>query len=345
MWSGFAGAIGKKSQEEQSGTGRYTIEEVEGKLVYKEGPLIGSFTWDGEWFVAKLSKAGKPEGTLRVRQVRRGLQSQYLAPDETTWDPAVVARRKPAPKVKKKPDPEKPAPVSLDDFLDGCCSPVAAKAPSQIPTSFRKQSSQLAPGPPRRQSSHSEQFFESSDSELPWFARPSVMTWNLSLAMVHRRNSPDAPAAEPEDDAVDEPENDAENDVPSGDMISFSTKRRSNTIMSAPALSAEELKEAVAQFQPQDVTESKIFELFKSIDKLKNGVLNRTEFFSGLWGKQANDLLKDLGVAEQHLSGTGHEVLQELFELADMDCDGVVTFHEFMSALKRQIGRDVDVNA
>jgi Ca2+-binding EF-hand superfamily protein len=87
---------------------------------------------------------------------------------------------------------------------------------------------------------------------------------------------------------------------------------------------------------------TKIFALFKSIDKRKTGVLNRTEFFSGLWGKQANELLIDLGVSDQHLSGTGHEVLQELFDLADLDCDGVLTFQEFMTALKHQVGREVD---
>lgn len=351
MWSEFAGAIGRTNQEGKHDVGRYIIQENDSKLIYKEGPLVGAFEWDGEWFVAELFREGKPEGTLRLKQIRRGLESQFKAVGENVWDPAVIAcasrKRKqppsaqtilaattPSPLAKTdlastmpspfaKVDPEKDGnvtkskPQDVNDFLDGCCTPVAQPA---VRTSA---------------STGSMHIFAPSDTaqELPFVAKPSVITWNLSFSMVRVR-------AESRDLIEEHASDDAEEVGSGGNMVSFSTARRRN--MSINTLSPEELREAVEHFEPQDVTEDKIFALFKSIDKRKTGVLNRTEFFSGLWGKQANELLIDLGVSDQHLSGTGHEVLQELFDLADLDCDGVLTFQEFMTALKHQVGREVD---
>merc|ERR1712118_286088 len=103
-------------------------------------------------------------------------------------------------------------------------------------------------------------------------------------------------------------------------------------------------KTVVEKFEPSDAVEEAIFTLFKSIDANDDGSVNRTEFFSGLWGAQANELLKKLGVSDEHLSGTGHEVLQELYELADTDGNGVITFFEFMHAMKQQVGQRVPEN-
>jgi hypothetical protein len=94
----------------------------------------------------------------------------------------------------------------------------------------------------------------------------------------------------------------------------------------------------VDAFTPQDSTEQDLWELFQAMDQNHDGFVNHTDFIGGLWGPKANGVLKDLGVTEHQLSGTGHEVVKELFDMADRDATGTITFSQFLAAFNQKLG-------
>jgi Ca2+-binding EF-hand superfamily protein len=316
-WSNFVGVVGRRKNDGAE-IGRYTIEESENQLVYHEGPLQGALHWDGEWFAGVLTDKLKVEGEIRLRKYRHGVQSQFRKAGEEQWDGFIVAKRMRSPpkgRSLKSPQEQISKELKVED------SPALDQTEVEVDGNDFGVSTAAEPA-----------------EELPLKFKPSVGTWLIHL-----------PQPQPQIFAVETPLQLQDLQVTPAStlpacMSADLTDPREQQHISSVDLNCDEeefLKNAVEQFKPEDAVEETIFALFKSIDVNHDGSVNRTEFFSGLWGAQANTLLKELGVAQKHLSGTGHEVLQELYELADIDGNGVITFFEFMHALKQQVGQHV----
>jgi len=317
-WSNFVGVIGR-SKNHGAEIGRYRIEDAENQLVYHEGPLSGALQWDGEWFAGVLTDKLEVEGKIRLRKYRHGVQSQFRKAGEEQWDGLIVAKRLRS--LPKKDDIPRVQPLKIPQ--------------EQISESMKVQASPVC-DQTEVEVDRSDGDAGSAIQELPNKFKPSVGTWLMRLP-------------QPQSFAVETPPQLQNLQVTPAIMVPVCiavdlAQPREQQRVSRVDLDYDEgkfLKDAVEQFEPEDAVEETIFALFKTIDVNHDGSVNRTEFFSGLWGAQANKLLKELGVAENHLSGTGHEVLQELFELADADGNGVITFFEFMRALKQQVGKHV----
>jgi Ca2+-binding EF-hand superfamily protein len=350
-WSNFVGAGGhvKKHGAE---IGRYSIEVSENQLVYHEGPLSGALQWDGEWFAGALADNLKAEGEIRLRKYRYGVQSQFRKAGEEQWDDAILAKRVQSVAKNKNMCKEKlqehpreltskslkvedvPALDQTDIEVDQSHSSIHLAAEDQIDIEVDRIDS-IARMPAEHRTNVEVAQIDSSLSQavetIPMKFKPSVGTWLMRLPqpvheMPHQVN--DSQVTSASDLLV----------CVSADLIHPCEQHQA----ARGDLDCEELmKTAVEQFEPEDAAQESIFTLFKSLDANHDGSINRTEFFSGLWGGQANKLLKELGVGDSHLSGTGHEVLQELFELADADGNGVITFFEFMHALNKKVGKQV----
>lgn len=305
--------------------GRYVIEESENQLLYHEGPLQGALHWDGEWFTGTLADKLNVEGEIRLRKYRRGVQSQFRKAGEEHWDGLIIAKKVRA-LAKKHEASEGQAPESSN---------------TQMPESTKAQISAPLDQTEVEVDEMNSAVVKAPMEEVPMRFKPSVGTWLMPLPQPQSESLATGTQHELQDLQV----------TPASMLLSFVSADlshpREQHELSRVDLDCDTetfLKKAVEQFEPADEVEETIFTLFKSIDANHDGSVNRTEFFSGLWGTQANELLKELGVADKHLSGTGHEVLQELYELADADGNGVITFFEFMHAMKQQVGQHVPEN-
>jgi Ca2+-binding EF-hand superfamily protein len=309
-WSNFVGVVGRKKND-GADIGRYSIEESEKELVYHEGPLRGALHWDGEWFAGVLTDKLNVEGEIRLRKYGHGVQSQFRKVGEEQWDGLIVAKRVRSPPKKR----------------------ALESPPEQISQNLKVEASPALDQTEVEVDGH-DFGVSTAAEELPLKFKPSVGTWLMHV-----------PQPQPQIVAVETLDLQATpaSALPVRMSADLTHPREQHQISTVDLNFNEEefLKNAVEQFKPEDSVEETIFALFKSIDANHDGSVNRTEFFSGLWGAKANRLLKELGVADEHLSGTGHEVLQQLFELADIDGNGVITFFEFMHALKQQVGKNV----
>jgi hypothetical protein len=253
-----------------------------------------------------------------LRKYGRGVQSQFRKVGEEQWDGLIVAKRPRSP-------PKKHKGRSLESPQEQISQNVKVEAsPAIDQTEVEVEGNDFV--------------VSTATEELPIKFKPSVGTWLLHLP----QPQPPIVAVETLHQLQDLQVTPAST-LPACTSADLSHPPEQSHVSRVDLNCDEEevLKNAVAQFKPEDAVEETIFALFKSIDANHDGSVNRTEFFSGLWGAQANKLLRELGVADEHLSGTGHEVLQQLFELADVDGNGVITFFEFMHALKQQVGKDV----
>lgn len=299
-------------------SGRYSIEESENQLVYHEGALQGALHWDGEWFAGVLVDKLKVEGDIRLRKYRHGMQSQFRKAGEEQWDDFIVAKRVRSLAKKHNTSNGKLLESPKEQIFE---SPKAEDLPALDQTDIEVERIDFSAS--------------TEAEELPIKFKPSVGTWLMRLPQ------PVETSHQLQDLQVT-----PASTLPAYNSADLTHTREQHQISSVDLGCDEEefLKSAVEQFEPEDAVQETIFTLFKSLDVNHDGSVNRTEFFSGLWGGQANKLLMELGVGDKHLSGTGHEVLQELFELADADGNGVITFFEFMHALQQQVGKQLPEN-
>jgi hypothetical protein len=318
-WSNFVGVVGRQKQQAGVEVGRYSVEQINDVLVYTEGPLRGNLTWDGEWFTATLLEKNQVEGEIRLRKFRQGVQSQFRKLGEEKWDGLIVAKRAKKAAVKQeKPCPEQEKLVEhVEEQTEVNVVPLVEP---EVPLHQ-----------PDVQTSTEHQ-------ELEVKFKPSVGTWLLPVLRATQDMHTEFLTALPQESL---PQFVSADLAPVWEQQPTSAFELNCATKDLDCNDEANLRSAVENFEPEDDVEETIFMLFKAIDANHDGIVNRTEFFSGLWGSQANDLLKRLGVADKHLAGTGHEVLQELFERADADRNGVITFFEFMTALKQQVGKDV----